>query len=262
MSGKVRLLQALREGNVELLEGVSFDAATLADESIQAVLRQSADRVVFHRLNYHAVIQKTVELGVPCDLWTKARAGLLDEVRKQIAANSSLLDARDDRGRTPLQRAALVYGVVDECEQVADFLLESGAHVDIFTACTFGMADAVHAELKRDSTLVSQRCQGSTPLNWAVRPRRNHDAAPRICRALLDADADVHDADEDECGMTPLHHAAEWGPKICLQLVDLLLDAGADINAKDEQHGWTALQYARDRGRKEMIEHLTALGAT
>ncbi len=262
MNGKDRLLRALREGDVELLEGVSFDAATLADGSIQAALRQSADRVVFHRLNYRAAIQKGVELGVPCDLWTKARAGLLDGVRKQIAADASLLDARDDRSRTPLQRAALVYGVCDECEQVVDFLLESGAQVDIFTACTFGMADVVDAELHRDSTLVSQRCQGSTPLNWAVRPRRNHDAAPRICKALLDANADVHDADEDECGMTPLHHAAEWGPIICLQLVDLLLEAGADINAKDGQDGWTALQYAKNRGRKEMIEHLTALGAT
>ena len=215
-----------------------------------------------HRPNFRATIQKAVELGVPCDIWTAARAGLLDQVRKHIAEDASLLDAKDDNGRTPLQRAALLYGACEECEQVVDFLLESGAKVDIFTASTYGMPDIVHAELKRDATLVSQRCEGSTPLNWAVRPRRNYDAAPEICKALLAANADVHDKDEFECDMTPLHHAAEWGPEICLQLVDLLLEAGADINAKDGQHGWTALQYAKDRGRKEMIEHLTKLGAT
>ena len=172
-----------------------------------------------------------------------------------------MLNARDESGRTPLQRAALVYGICAECEQVVDLLLESGADADIFTACTFGMPDVVHAELQRDSTLVSQRCEGSTPLNWAVRPRRNYDTAPAICKALLAADADVHDVDKYEDDMTPLHHAAEWGPKVCLQLVDLLVDAGADLNAKDGEHGWTPLQYARDRGRTEMIEHLTKLGA-
>ena len=261
MTKIVKFLQALKEGNVELLENASWDEATLAGESIQVALRRSAERVVFHRLNYRETIQKVVELGVPCDIWTAARAGLLDEVRKHVADDASLLDAEDDNGRTPLQRAALIYGGCDECEQVVDFLLEAGAKVDIFTACTYCMPEVVHAELKRDAKLVSQRCEGSTPLNWAVRPRRNNDAAPEICKALLDANADVHDADEYECDMTPLHHAAEWGPKVCLQLVDLLIEAGADINAKDGQHGWTPLQYAKDRGRKEMIEHLTKHGA-
>ena len=260
MTENEKFLQALKEGNLELLENVSCDEATLADESIQVALRRAAERVVSHRLNYRATIQKAVELGAPCDIWTAARAGLLDVVRKHIAGDASLLDAEDDNGRTPLQRAALVYGVCDECEQVVDFFLEAGAKVDIFTACTYGMPDVVHAQLKRDTSLVSGRREGSTPLNWAVRPRRNNDAAPEICKALIDAGADVNDADKYESDMTPLHHAAEWGPKICLQLVDLLVEAGADINAKDGQ-GWTPLQYAKDRDRKEMIEHLTKLGA-
>ncbi len=261
MTENENILLALKEGNFELLESVSCDEATLADESIQVALRRAAERVVSHRMNYRATIQKAVEIGVPCDIWTASRAGLLDLVRKHIADDSSLLDAEDDNGRTPLQRAALIYGVCQECEQVVDFLLEAGAKVDIFTGCTLGMSDVVQAEIKRDASLVNQRREGSTPLNWAVRPRRNNDAAPGICKALLEAGADVYDADAYESDMTPLHHAAEWGPKICLQLVDLLIEAGADINAKDGQ-GWTALQYAKDRGRKEMIEHLIKHGAT
>lgn len=261
MTENEKILQALKEGNVELLVNASFEQAALADESIQVALRRAAERVVHHRLNYRAAIQKAVELGVVCDIWTAARAGLRDTVRTYIADDQSLLDAEDENGRTPLQRAALVYGACEECEQVVDFLLEAGAKVDIFTACTYGMLDVVHAEIKRDASLVSQRCEGSTPLNWAVRPRRNYDASPEICKALLEAGADISDADKYESDMTPLHHAAEWGPEICLQLVDLLIQAGADINAKDGQ-GWTALQYAKDRGRKEMIENLTKLGAT
>jgi len=254
-------LQALEEGNVERLDGAICDEAVLADESIQVALRRSAERVVWHRLNYQKTIQKAVELGVRCDIWTAARAGLLNIVRKHIEADARLLDAEDDKGRTPLQRAALICGGCDECEQVVDFLLEAGANVDIFTACTYVMPEVVHAEINHDSSLVSQRREGSTPLNWAVRPRLNYDAAPEICKALIDAKADINDADKYESDMTPLHHAAEWGPKICLQLVDLLIEAGADINAKDER-GWTALRYAKDRGRTEMVEHLGKLGAS
>ena len=261
MNVLVKITQALKEGDVEQLANVEVDGDALSDESLQVALRRSAERVVGHRLNYRTVIQKVVELGIPCDIWTAARAGLLDEVQSLIDRDASILDAKDDGGRTPLQRAALVYGSCKECEQVVDFLLEHGAKVDIFTASTFCDADVVRTELAREPELVKQRCEGSSPLNWAVRPRRNVDAAPEICKVLIAAGADVHDLDQYESDMTPLHHAAEWGPKVCLQLVDLLLEAGADLNAKDQQ-GWTALQYAKDRGRKEMADHLTKLGAT
>lgn len=260
MSNNAIFLQALKEGKVELLENLSCDEAALADGSIQVALRRAAERVVWHRSAYRAAILKAVDLGVSCDVWTAARAGLLDVVRKHITEDARLLDAKDDNERTALQRAALIYGVCDDCERVVDFILDAGAKVDIFTACTYGMLDVVRAELKRDASLVSQRCEGSTPLNWAVRPRRNKEASPEICKALLAANADVLDADQYESDMTPLHHAAEWGPKICLRLVDILLEAGADLNAKDGQ-GWTALKYAKDRGRNEMADHLTKLGA-
>jgi len=261
MTAIAKILQALKEGDVDLLANVEADMVALSDESVRVALRRSADRVVGHRLNYRTTIKAAIEMGVPCDIWTAARAGLLDEVRAFIVNEASLLDASDSNGRTPLQRAALVYGACNECEQVVDFLLEAGAKVDIFTASTYGMPEVVHAELERDVKLVAKRCEGSTPLNWAVRPRRNYDAAPEICTALIEANADIHDADQYESNMTPLHHAAEWGPKICLKLVDLLFASGADISAQDEQ-GWTALQYAKDRGRNAMIEHLTKLGAT
>jgi ankyrin repeat protein len=93
-----------------------------------------------------------------------------------------------------------------------------------------------------------------------VRPRRNSAAATGICRRLLAAGADVGDRDQDESGMTPLHHAAEWGHEVCLHLVDLLLAAGAELNGTDVE-GWTALDYARDRGRSAMQSHLLDLGA-
>ena len=261
MLNKSELIQALSDGDVQTLtEANEIDPSLAADDDVVSAASRAAKNVVWHRPDYRATLARACALGVKCDLWTVARAGLVDEVKRLLADDESLLNASNKQGRTALQEAALVYGACKECEEVVDLLLEQGAHVDVFTAATFCIPDAVKSEIERDPKVVAERCQGSTALNWAVRPRRNQDSAPEICRLLLTAGADVHDRDEYESGMTPLHHAAEWGPKVCLEIVDLLLDSGADLNEKDDQ-GWTALDYAQDRNRAEMIQHLTKLGA-
>ena len=263
MLDKSRLIQVLKTGDAVTLnvpKNSAVDQSVLADEEVRIALARAAESVVFHRPNYREVVRQAVELGIPCDIWTAARAGLDDHVKRLLGEQPALLNAMDNVGRTPLQRAALIYGVCQDCERVADFLITEGATVDVFTACTFCMPDIVDQELKQSPDSVLARCQGSTPLNWAVRPRRNVSQAPHICRALLGAGADVNDRDKDESGMTPLHHAAEWGPSICLELVDLLLEAGVDINCTDDQT-WTPLDYARDRKRDDMVNHLTAHGA-
>lgn len=58
---------------------------------------------------------------------------------------------------------------------------------------------------------------------------------PEHFRALIDAGADVNAKDED--GQTPLHYAADRGHSEALKV---LINAGADVNAKNE-NGWTPL---------------------
>ena len=71
---------------------------------------------------------------------------------------------------------------------------------------------------------------------------------------MLNADASLARATDEE-GATALHHAAVNGYR---EIVDLLLDAGADIDARDSIHGATpagwAIHYLRERGALLAIE--------
>lgn len=59
-------------------------------------------------------------------------------------------------------------------------------------------------------------------------------------------------------GATPLHFAAIGNHR---QVVDLLLDHGADINAIDDEFGSTPAGWANEKGYVEMVHYLVARGA-
>ena len=71
---------------------------------------------------------------------------------------------------------------------------------------------------------------------------------------MLKSDSSLAVAFDDD-GATALHHAAFYGHR---EIVELLHDAGADINARDKTHGATpagwAIHYLRERGALLAIE--------
>jgi hypothetical protein len=112
---------------------------------------------------------------------------------------------------------------------------------------------------------------------------------PATAEALLRAGADVHAV--NDTGLTPLHlvqdrrvlavlvrhgaqleardqqgqtplisHAVEQLDTGCVPVMEALLDAGADVNARDHA-GKSALDYARIRQEREKIALLVARGA-
>lgn len=260
-----RFLDAIFQGNAGEVEAylARYPRLTpsLAKEAA-LVLPKIVNRSVWHRPQYHRIAKELVRAGVECSIWDAARVGLLVAVTACLQREPALLNARDGQGRTPLQRAALVYGTHVECEEVVAYLLEHGAEVDLHTASTFGMLGAVRQALAASPEAVHHRVQGSTPLNWAVRPRREKgegsvETVLAICRCLLDAGADLATTDYFESEMQPLHHAAEWGGTAAV--IEFLLDAGADPTAKGS-NGWTPLDYAVDRDRREAATLLKARG--
>ncbi|XP_011647090.1 ankyrin repeat and MYND domain-containing protein 2 [Pogonomyrmex barbatus] len=62
----------------------------------------------------------------------------------------------------------------------------------------------------------------------------------------------------DENGMSPLQHACYKGNK---EIVQLLLDQGADVNACQHEHAYTALHFAALSGNAELCHLLMSHGA-
>lgn len=258
------IIDAVKKGDLTevkvLVEEDSRLANARAHKGARSLIQIAAEQVVWHRPQHRKIVQYLADNGAEYDIFTAARAGLLDAVRRTIKETPNLINARDYRDYTPLQCASLIYGACEEAEAVMDYLLAKGADIDILTASHFGMLGVVQDLLEDNpSRATATDVDGLTPLHWAVRPRRGSKASfVRITELLIQHGADVNAQSEAYGNWTPMHTLAEWAGFI--EQADLLLEAGAEINAETDR-GWTPLDFAIDCDRKSMVEHLRPKGA-
>lgn len=153
----------------------------------------------------------TNNLGVAINL--AGRQGWTELVRKHIAADPLSVHQRGWIGDTPLHWPAH-NGFVE----IVEMLLDAGAVID---------ADEIN-------------CYGGKPLHWAA------EHSPRTVEVLLRRGAKVDSrnikTDSEFYGMTPLIMNATQRED-CSEVTELLINAGADVSAKDAQ-GKTALDWA------------------
>ncbi len=217
---------------------------------------------VWHRPEQTKIVKLLIEKGAEHDIFLAARGGQVGRVRQMLDQDPSLVNARNEKGASPLYLAGCVYGSFPEGEQVVELLLKHGADMDFFVACTFGWVDQVNRMLEEDPSRAQKKDpEGMTGLHWVVRPRRNVSSpedSVKITRRLLELGVDVHATNPQEEQMTALHHCGEWSAYT--KQVDLILEAGGDLNAQTP-NGWTPLDYAMDRGRTGMVKSLKARGA-
>lgn len=258
------IIKAVQEGDFaavkSLVEGDRRLVNARAHHGALSIIQIAAEKVVWHRAQHRKIVQYLADNGAEYDIFTAARAGLLDEVRRMLKDTPNLVNARDNRDYTPLQCASLIYGACEEAEAVMDYLLAKGAEIDILTASHFGMLGVVQDLLEDNpSCATATDANGLTPLHWAVRPRRGSKASfVRITELLIQHGADVNAQGEAYGNWSPMHTLAEWSGY--LDQANLILKAGAKINAETDL-GWTPLDFAVDRGRQEMTVYLRRKGA-
>ena len=164
------------------------------------------------------------------------------------------LEARDERGRTPL-----VLAVTKDRLAVARLLVHLGADPDavddqhdtpwLVTGVT-GSVDMVEVLLPARPDLTIRNRFGGTSLIPAS--ERGHVA---YVRRVVRTDIDINHV--NDLGWTALLEAVILGDgsKRYQQIVTILLDAGADVSIADRQ-GVTALQHAERRGQREVARIL------
>jgi len=145
---------------------------------------------------------------------------------KMLIDFSAALEARNDKGRTPLQMA------------LGGTKSAPGARVELVQMLLAASAEA------------DTKCnQGITPLMVSV-----HTGQVEAAQLLLAARANVDALDND--GATALIRAAGCGQ---LECVALLLEAGCDTTPTLREHN--ALDFARERGHVDVVELIAQVTA-
>lgn len=161
-------------------------------------------------------------------------------VKEMIEADPRLLNVSAPWEETPLQAASHMGN-----RQIAEWLLERGAPLDIHAAAMLGRTDDVLAFLADDPDLVRQRGVHGMPMLFFPSASGRREVA----ELLVERGAEINDG---AGGNTALHAAAYFGHP---EMAEWLLERGADTSATDYE-GKTPLQVAEEHGHTRVAELL------
>jgi len=187
------------------------------------------------------------------NLLTAAAAGDLELCNRLLAAGASA-QATDERGRS-----ALLVAVRNKRADVARALILAGADVNrkdiesnspFLQAAANGQADVVKLMLEHGADISGTDRYDGTALIAAA-----EHGNVEVVKLLLKAGAQVDHV--NQLGWTALLEAVVLGDGSARyeDIVQLLLDAGADANLPDRE-GVTPTRHARERGYKTMVKML------
>ncbi len=182
------------------------------------------------------------------DVFEAISSGDLDRLKALVATDAAAAVARDGQGVS-----ALMMTLYHRRSDMADLLLQSGLELDVFEAAALGRVKRVSQLIDADSTLVN----AWSPDGFSTVHLPAFFAQVETARLLITRGANVAAVAKNDMMVQPLHSAAAGGS---VEVVTLLLDAGAPVNAK-QQAGFTALQAAALSNRLDMARVLLDHGA-
>lgn len=256
---------ACMEGNVKIVK-MLFDAAetqgwvvvqqmvTDEDTEKNAALHMAVENRSYDVTNMlidkgAAVNVTTANYSTPLHL--AAVAGDV-EILRLLIDNNARLDALDINQMTPLHRAA-----AHNQSEVVRFLLKRGANINIhdkdnfspllLAACN-GHAETIETLLSCGANVNDVDKNDKTALYWAAEEDHLEALKVLLKRRAVKKLINIPDRYEN----TPLHIAAQNGFVPCVQE---LLDAGADLDAKNEEEQ-TPLHLAAKNGKTKVVKEL------
>jgi ankyrin repeat protein len=131
-------------------------------------------------------------------------------------------------------------------------LRDARTELDLFEAATLGDVARLESLLNEGVPVDGRSTDDATALHFAA-----FFAQPGTAKALVERGADLSAVSRTFGGVTPLHSAAAGGSA---EIVHLLLQAGADANARQEG-GFVALHAAAQNGDASMARDLLGHGA-
>jgi len=182
------------------------------------------------------------------DFLNAARAGDIARLEALLAADPSLLNARNDLGQS-----ALLLACYHRQTGAVDFLLARGPELTLHEACAAGVLPRVRELVaERARRIDTHAGDGFTPLALAC-----FFGHADVAEHLVNQGANLNLAAANVMRVAPIH-AAVAGRKRAI--VEMLLAAGADVNQRQHQ-GWTPLHAAAQNGDEDLVSCLLAHGA-
>ena len=225
--------------------------------------------------------------GARLNIWSAIALDRADAVRAFVASALSILSARMSRsehGRGPLHhaaamnrpamvrlllelgadvhatddvgRTALTVAAAANADPGVHALLQgAGATLDLLAALTLGRYDVAEAMLADDPARIGADGRDTVALHLLVAQRHVEGVRWLLARGVdVNARRTMWD-----CNSTALRVATEHG---AMDLVRLLLEAGADPNIRDGKYEGTVHDWAEFCGWPEIAELLRGRGAT
>lgn len=124
----------------------------------------------------------------------------------------------------------------------------------LLEAVEFGSIGDVEMLLGQGTNVDAKDDIGECPLHLAV---RRGDS--QLVKILIDTNANVDAKSQD--GLTPLYLFSQWKDEKHLDIAEMLIEAGADVNKKPSKNSWSMLHYAAAGGKLGLTKLLLKSGA-